>query len=463
METPGVENRVSSLSLGDNSNTSCLSISQNLASDILILIFDTLSRYPDELYAPLICSHVCTHWRETIINTPSLWIYVDTSRGAALTRLWLVNSKSSMVHIRLRDRPYGQCYDPSAFRPLYPGEDSVVKTALGIGAAERAIGWRSLEVALSSISKVSAVLEDFGQLSEPLVLDYFAITPTRQKVFIIDDGSRSAILTAQSPPPGNPIAARSLFQEVNVKPTILHIDTYPIAFSPVIFSSHLTVLEVFSGSEYDHLPDINSDWDKILSHTPQLRRLCVWSPYQQEVNTHSILGSIAVDLPELEHLELTGIYIILGSLFTKSPLPKLNYILLDYLGRSTDIPQLLVGIGLVSPALTQLYVGSMCFNPELLDSNRWANAFRSMGSLRTLTFAEVEWREAAIALKQLRGTQMHVTLKKIWDINIGELSQLLECCGDLLVIELIDCLEGGCARCVEYSRVCSSESGSSCK
>ncbi|KAG8718708.1 hypothetical protein FRC09_012226 [Ceratobasidium sp. 395] len=66
------------------------------------------------------------------------------------------------------------------------------------------------------------------------------------------------------------------------------------------------------------------------------------------------------------------------------------------------------------------------------EADKWGNAFRSLGSLQTLTLAEMEWREAANALRHLRGLSyesFHVELREIWDMDMSELNLLLEIYG----------------------------------
>ncbi|KAG8734993.1 hypothetical protein FRC10_011098 [Ceratobasidium sp. 414] len=339
---------------------------------------------------------------------------------------------------------------------VYPAVEEVM---------QKILRWRSLNLAFSCISSACRILKVLGDLSEPLLLDSLTIGPMGQTVLAIDDDSIiSDPAPSMVPPAADSTFARSLFQSMNVKPAALYVDTYPVPFSPIIFSPHLTVLEVFAGNYHTHLLDTN-EWHQILSHTPQLTRLRLWSPRHQVVEVADLSASVPLQLPDLEHLELTGAFIIVSPLFTKSLLPMLQYLRLDCLYGPIDIPRQLAEFGPISPALTWLCVGSMCFSLTLADSMRWEKAFQSMNSLRVLTFAEVEWLEVAVALEELEGIPhelLRVELKEIWDLDTGALNKLLEFSdGRLPAVEVIDCLDAHDGRCTNSDHYpCYSETGS---
>ncbi|KAG9128096.1 hypothetical protein FRC07_004990 [Ceratobasidium sp. 392] len=164
---------------------------------------------------------------------------------------------------------------------------------------------------------------------------------------------------------------------------------------------------------------------------------------------------MTLHLPSLEQLELSGAFIILSPLFTKSPLPRLNYLLLDFVGTSIDIPQQLFDFSLISTALTRVYVGSMCFSPDLSGSARWEKAFRSLRFLKALILAEIEWREVVVALTQLGKIPhepLRVELKEIWDIDMDQFNQLLDEFDNSLVVEVVDCVVGKSGRCVSIQK-----------
>ncbi|KAG9085773.1 hypothetical protein FS749_004110 [Ceratobasidium sp. UAMH 11750] len=452
MEALGLEGRVSLLLLeGQNSHSTGpirFGSSQNLASDLLIIIVNILLTYPDESYAPLICSHVCRHWREAIVSAPSLWTHVDTARGVALTHLWLTNAKDVRLNVRLWD------YAPCEGFYEHPAVEEIMQNVSR---------WRSANIAFSCISSACRIVKRLGDLSETLLLDRLIIGPMGQTTLAIDDGSIvSNRVPPMQPPAADPTLARLLFRSMNVKPVALYVDTYPVAFSPIIFSSHLTVLEVFGGNYHIHLPD-PIEWHQILSHTPQLVRLRLWSPRHPAVEAVDLSASAPLHLPALEYLELTGAFIILNPLFTKSPLPMLRYLRLDCLDGPADIPRQLAEFGPISPALIGLYVGSMCFSTTLARSMRWTRAFRSMHSLEVITLVDMEWREVMIALEELEEIShglSRVELKEIWDLDMDMLCELLENRDGLPAVELIDCFHAHHGRCTDDHYPCSSESGS---
>ncbi|KAG8701887.1 hypothetical protein FRC08_003843 [Ceratobasidium sp. 394] len=446
----GLESSTVPVSLqAQRSHINRVNIAQTLPPDILILIVDITSTCLNEAYAPLICSHVCKHWREIIVGAPSLWTYVDTSRGMGLTRLWLMNAKDAMLN----------------YLTTPPSPFSTADIAI-LEVKQRISQWRSLNISSACISDTSEIIKSLGNLPETLLLDYLTIGPADQTIVVIDDG------TVVSSPSGLfPLAdsrvTRSLFGDMNVQPSILRVDTYPIAFSPIVFSPRLTVFEVFTGGHYTHIPDAK-EWHEILSHTSQLVQLRLWSSRHRPFDPLDPTRFTPLQLPCLQRLDLSGTYTMLCPLFTQSLLPQLDYLSLDFVGSPICMPQQLVEFASISPALTQLQVGSACFNPTPVNSTGWAKAFRSMNLLQTLRFVETEWREIAVALEQLSAIPHNVTsikLKGIWDLDVCALSQLLAPETGLPFVELVDCVDGPDGRCTnpETIGVCESESGSYCK
>ncbi|KAG9085927.1 hypothetical protein FS749_004007 [Ceratobasidium sp. UAMH 11750] len=461
----GLESSTVPVSLqAQRSHINRVNIAQTLPPDILILIVDITSTCLNEAYAPLICSHVCKHWREIIVGAPSLWTYVDTSRGMGLTRLWLMNAKDAMLNVRL----WGSAPPEKILRhiPKYlttpPSPFSTADIAI-LEVKQRISQWRSLNISSACISDTSEIIKSLGNLPETLLLDYLTIGPADQTIVVIDDG------TVVSSPSGLfPLAdsrvTRSLFGDMNVQPSILRVDTYPIAFSPIVFSPRLTVFEVFTGGHYTHIPDAK-EWHEILSHTSQLVQLRLWSSRHRPFDPLDPTRFTPLQLPCLQRLDLSGTYTMLCPLFTQSLLPQLDYLSLDFVGSPICMPQQLVEFASISPALTQLQVGSACFNPTPVNSTGWAKAFRSMNLLQTLRFVETEWREIAVALEQLSAIPHNVTsikLKGIWDLDVCALSQLLAPETGLPFVELVDCVDGPDGRCTnpETIGVCESESGS---
>ncbi|KAG8718707.1 hypothetical protein FRC09_012225 [Ceratobasidium sp. 395] len=435
-----------------------------LPPDILILIVKALSEF-HEIYAPLICSHVCHRWRVVILDAPSLWTYIDTSRGEKLTRLWLSNAKGAALDVYLRElTPPKQIMGDV---PLYLVDPSSPLSTVEIAireAKQQTFRWRSLNIALRSISSTSEIIKSLGDLPETLPLDCLSIDPIDQTLLVIDDGTVPAHVDGQISL-ADATTTRSLFQRMNVQPAMLRINTYPIAFSPVVFSSRLTVLEGFSGSHYTHPPNIN-EWHQILSHTPQLVQLRLWN--SRHIRSFGPVDSSTLpplQLPSLKYLELSGAFTVLSPLFTKFPLPELECLLLDCLGTHIYIPKQLSEFASVCPSLAQLHVGSACFNPKSTGRMWWTRAFQQMRSLRALKFFEVEWREVELALLQLSSVShsvVHIELDRIWDINMSTLGQLLAPGAGLPRVKFTDCADGQDGRCTkpEHTFMCESDSGS---
>ncbi|KAG8738593.1 hypothetical protein FRC10_006664 [Ceratobasidium sp. 414] len=287
-----------------------------------------------------------------------------------------------------------------------------------------------------------------------------------QGLLLIDDGTIGPIYRGTVFKFADPTKAKSLLQPINVQPAALFIDTYPVAFSPMLFSPRLTVLEIFTGNHHNHPPDPD-EWHQILSSTPQLVTLRLWNSRHWEVVPVDATEFSPLHLADLHRLELTGAFIILSPLLTKSPLPMLDCLLLDFLGASIIIPQELAAFASVSPAVTQLSLGSMPFRPGSGTSVWWTKSFESMTSLRLLMLFEVEWLEAAAALMQLTATPhklSHIKLKGIWDIDASMLARLMAPDSGLPPLEIIDCTDGQQAKCTNLDHAdtaCSCDSGSS--
>ncbi|KAG9123303.1 hypothetical protein FRC07_015126 [Ceratobasidium sp. 392] len=401
--------------------------SNRLPAEILIEIFELLCFHHAELYAPLICSQVCRFWRQIIKGIPELWSVVDISRGLKLTELWLTNSRNVELDVRLWNRPP----DPQILTGLSiclsePCDQLNIDPS--VEAVKLAISrWRSLDIAFSCISYTSKVIEYLGDLRETVKLDSLTIGPMGRTSLLMDNSTVEASHPGTSFRFADPAEAKSLFEQINVQPSVLRIDTYPIAFSPVVFSPRLTELEVLTGNYHHHIPELDT-WHEILLSTPQLVKLRLWSARHWGVDPARSLELSPLHLPDLDRLELSGAFIILSPLFTKSTLPMLDYLSLDFVGDSISIPQQLAKIAEVSPALTRLHVGSMSFSPDSFNPLWWTKTFEAVRSLQILTLFELEWLEAASALTSLASavphTLSHVDLEGIWDIDRSTLAQL---------------------------------------
>ncbi|QRW04298.1 hypothetical protein RhiLY_03297 [Ceratobasidium sp. AG-Ba] len=255
---------------------------------------------------------------------------------------------------------------------------------------------------------------------------------------------------------------------MNVQPAKLRVDTYPITFSPVVFSYRLTKLEVLTGGHYTHIPDVD-DWHQILSHTPRLVWLRLWSSRHRPFAPINASTLTPIQLPFLEQLELSGAFNMLYPLLIKSTLPSLSHLLVDFLGTSlsspNNIPQQIYELVSVSPALACLQVGSLCFSPKLPTRAWWAKVFQSTSSLRVVKLFEMEWLEMAIILEEITAAHSlsFVEARNIWDINKQHLERLLFSRPELPPINFLNCLDSQSGRCTnEYdSYLCESDSGSS--
>ncbi|KAG8792826.1 hypothetical protein FRC12_004769 [Ceratobasidium sp. 428] len=315
--------------------------------------------------------------------------------------------------------------------------------------------WRSLDIAFSCISHTSKVTQYLADLKETVHLDSLTIGPMGFVSLLIDDDTIGGTYPGTVFRSADPTQAKSLLQQTNIQPVALRIDTYPVAFSPIMFSHRLTRLEVFAGNYYTHSLDLN-EWHQILSSTPQLVNLRLWSPRHWKIDLVESKMFMPLHLADLQVLELAGSFIILGPLFVKASLPMLDHLLLDSLGTSISVPQQVAEFASVSPALTRLHVGSVCFSPDSISSVWWTKAFESMHSLQALSLVEMEWLEAASALIQLASTShrlSHIVLKGIWDIDPATLARLQAADSGLPPLEIIDCTTGQPARCVNLEHI----------
>ncbi|KAG8709333.1 hypothetical protein FRC08_018392 [Ceratobasidium sp. 394] len=229
--------------------------------------------------------------------------------------------------------------------------------------------------------------------------------------------------------------ARLYLEKLNVTCKVLRIDTYPVGRSPILFSPRLTSLEVFTGGFYNYAIDLE-DWAQILSQTPSLvhLRLVCFSHWhfgvQESVEAPSRLE---IQLFALEKLELSGCFVSLASLFVGSSLPRLEYLLLNFLGRSGTVAPRLATIASVSPFIRQLSISA--------GLDEWSAAFQHLSRLQEITFFEMGWGSAMLALADLNNhpSLLRVRLEQILDLDTLELDNIKSSRPGLPPIELIDC------------------------
>ncbi|KAG9076410.1 hypothetical protein FS749_011814 [Ceratobasidium sp. UAMH 11750] len=406
-------------------------VPQTLPADILILVFQILSTSKTELYAPLICSHVCAHWRQTVIETPLLWSFIDTSRGEALTRLWLSRSKNVGLDVHLWENPlecdlmervYGRPTQPKAA----PRSDRMIQDV-----KDESHRWRSLDIAFCTTHRIDQILEFLGDPYNTLHLESLTIGPTGSTTLIPSEWIMNN--------------TRTLFQNIDVRCQALRIDTYPVCISPVLFSPRLTVLEVFSGGSYHYNVNIQ-EWGQILSLTPNLVHLRLVG-FRHQLFGEGAVNPLTVEypptqLPALERLELSGDFILILDLFRSSTYPKLEHLLLDSLDPA----------GVVIARLALASKG--CQSLRRLDISciilyMWSPGFSPMRSLQEVTIFEMAWNEArtVIQLFEGRDSLIRIRLERIWDLDLNSPVLSRPDLYGLPPIELIDCLSSTTGQC----------------
>ncbi|KAF8596277.1 hypothetical protein BDV93DRAFT_548414 [Ceratobasidium sp. AG-I] len=424
------------------------SLWQTIPADILALVIEILSSYPNELFAPLVCSHICSHWRRSILGTPSLWLQIDTTRGPNLTMLWLSNSNQSLLDVRLCDKPLRKKYIKRIlpYTPTHMFYSPQQVDPIPENIKSHLARWGSLDISLSCTCRVSKVLEFLGQLPGTLHLDDLTIGPMGEANLALDSCRGRRV---DPPYPiryvADPTALRSIFQNANVQPAALRVDTYPVCFNPAIFSARLTVLEVFLGNYLTHDPNI-AEWQKILLSTPNLVKLSLWD------SGHILCGTAQppqdqehLQLSSLRSIRLSGRFTLLSDLLAGSPLPSLRYLFLDSLDPTTAIPRDLLHIASVSPKLHHVSIGSISYVTSEANTRLWSEAFRSLPLLQELTFVETEWREVAVALDQLAELPHNLSrlrLEHIWDMEHYSWIRLQAPGSAMPLVELIDCMKG---------------------
>ncbi|KAG8738596.1 hypothetical protein FRC10_006667 [Ceratobasidium sp. 414] len=405
---------------------------QGLPADILILILEILSRIRTEIYAPLICSHVCARWRSVIIENPSLWSYVDTSRGKGLTHLWLSRSKKAMLDVRLWENPMDCDLMQQTYQLAHPNcvsnADSMIEEVKG-----ESYRWRSLDIAFCAMRRIGQTLEFLGETGgSTLHLESLTIGPMGSTTLVPNRPIDNHYARGEFP---DIDVAQSYLRGLNVTCKALRIDTYPVCPSPIAFSPRLTSLEVFTGGFYTYTVDLG-DWANIISQTPSLvhLRLVNFSNRHVSVNLERAPSHPEIQLLALEKLELSGRFVLLTSLFARSSLPKLEYLLLDSSIGSDTLASRLATIASVSPFIQQLRIHASV--------NEWGMAFQHLRRVREVTFFEMGWDfvlAALIALKE-HPSLLRIRLERILDLATHELDRFKSFVRpELPPIELIDC------------------------
>ncbi|KAG8792822.1 hypothetical protein FRC12_004765 [Ceratobasidium sp. 428] len=427
-------------------STSQASTSRTIPTDILAIILAILSASRSESYAPLICSHVCTHWRRAIAGNPSLWSYIDTSRGEELTRLWLSHSKQVPIDVLFREHPMDyHNLMPQNSHPPQP-LPTTSRTDLTIEAVKHEYHrWRSLDIALCDIHRVTQILAFLRGPSRPLHLSSLAIGPMALKTLTIHnflyDGSHA--IDSSDDIVNFPViaAARSHFEKLNVSCDVLRIDAYPLAASPTLFSSRLTVLEVSFGGYGRYDIDVKQ-WEQILSQTPNLvdLRLNMLECSRDYIPPPTRADNWSLKLPSLKRLDISeGFTWLIYKLF----LPKLESLTLH----SFEIP----GVGDDESVVSA-------------DEHPWNTIFHSFQLLREVAFSVMLWKDILVILTWLTDLprdQLRVRLEGVWDMDMTDPLYEILLSNIRPPVEFVDCLEGGNEECDCSSEVCKSENQSS--
>ncbi|KAG8704541.1 hypothetical protein FRC09_003462 [Ceratobasidium sp. 395] len=409
------------------------STSQTVPAEILVIILQILSTGRAELFTPLICSHVCAHWRQAIIEVPSLWSYVDTSRGEGLTRLWLSRSKQAPIDVRFWENPLDCDLMPqdTSHLPQLTATTSRIESTIESVKNER-YRWRSLDIAFCDIQRVTQILAFLGESGSSLYLDSLTIGPMGSTTLIFRDffdRNRFVDVGSTNAGPRDVTTPLSHFENINVSCDVLRIDSYPIAVCPALFLSRLTVLEVYFGGYTTYDMDI-VQWKQILSRTPNLVDLRLKSfecPHYYIVPPTRSNNS-PLKLPVLKRMELSEGFAWFIDMLEETSLPKLESLAL----RSLEVP----GVG------GNWLVGA--------DEHPWDTVFRSFHLLREVTLSEMRWEATLITLNRLIGqlrNHLRVRLERIWDVNMTDPRYETLLPNISSAVEFVDCLEGGSAEC----------------
>ncbi|KAG8718770.1 hypothetical protein FRC08_004391, partial [Ceratobasidium sp. 394] len=156
---------------------------------------------------------------------PLIWLYMDTMRGEALTRMWLVQSKEVLLDVRLWENPlYSdlmkglQHLSQSTTRANCSTAEVVIQDV-----KDQSHWWRSLNLSFCTMARVNQTIEFLGGLHNTLDLESLNIGPMGSTALIVgkvfDEFNPSGHSLA------DPTAARALFQNLNVRPKVLRVDT----------------------------------------------------------------------------------------------------------------------------------------------------------------------------------------------------------------------------------------------
>ncbi|KAG8683346.1 hypothetical protein FRC09_016137, partial [Ceratobasidium sp. 395] len=243
--------------------------------------------------------------------------------------------------------------------------------------------WRSLDIAFCDMYRITQILAFLG--------GDFCSTPHLESLTIGPMGS-TMLISLQFPsyhpgPSPDITAARSLFEKLNVSCDILRIDMCPIAFSPTLFSSRLTFLEVSTESRCSDDADFEQ-WRKILSRTPNLihLRLKGFQRLAASIDIGHSTNISLLELPFLEKLELAGAFTELFPYLGKISFPKLEFLALDSFGKPRVVGDLLASIVIWTlPPIHYLSISA--------GDNQWGAILQTFHLLEQVTLLEMQWED----------------------------------------------------------------------
>ncbi|QRV82097.1 F-box-like protein [Ceratobasidium sp. AG-Ba] len=355
-----------------NSNAVDVISWQTVPADILVSILKQLVSQPQYSYIPLVCTHVCQHWRQAVAGIPSLWTLIDVGRGATLTELWLSRSANSFLDIKLWQPP----------EEVHTVHEPPLNNRSAVEMAKRvAKRWRSLNISFWCLSCVKETIVFLGSLEETLELDCLTIGPMGN--FSVQVPISDPTIVAE---------LKLLSQNLRLKPSRFQMDSFPVPMISDFFSSRLTLIEIFS----EVIVEIADEggffaiWNRILNATPSLVSLTLWHTKTGDASLQRFAKSSTcgtISLPHLKYVYLASRYLELSLLIACSPLPSLITLSLDANMMSARLAAYIDRVASVAPQLKNLAISHPARVQKLVGT--WDNAFEKLQSLQRLTLFEM--------------------------------------------------------------------------
>ncbi|QRV82098.1 hypothetical protein RhiJN_10113 [Ceratobasidium sp. AG-Ba] len=204
---------------------------------------------------------------------------------------------------------------------------------------------------------------------------------------------------------------------INLRPSVLRLDSFPLGVQQNIFSSRLTSIEIFAGATLGTTAtEIRSlaNWNNLLRLTPNLVSLVLWHPGGDIFERFSESSHPEmVSLPKLTHLSLNNPYLELSSMLARSPLGSLKTLKIESNFQSANASGYIEQLASVAPHLTSLSVSNKSWAPR--HAKIWTKTFDKLQSLQELTLFEMSEDMALgiLDLPNLPQTLSHVRLERI--------------------------------------------------